>query len=94
MSKKVDDIPAPVLDFLASDNGSQFSQWIFQALDARSEVLLKPPPHFSGSSFEDPKVFIVNFDKAAKANRWIMFLVVWIYYPLVSLVWLKNGFKI
>jgi hypothetical protein len=70
MSKKVDDIPAPVLDFLASDNGSQFSQWIFQALDARSEVLLKPPPHFSGSSFEDPKVFIVNFDKAAKANRW------------------------
>jgi len=34
------------------------------------EVIFKTPPHFSGTPIEDPKQFIVEFDKAARANRW------------------------
>jgi hypothetical protein len=41
-----------------------------QALDGRNEILLRNPPHFTGSHAEDPKAFILEFDKAAKANSW------------------------
>lgn len=57
-------------EILSGNRNTQIPDWFVQALGARNEVLLKAPPHFSGSYAEDPKAFIIEFDKAAKANRW------------------------
>jgi hypothetical protein len=45
--------------------------WIGKNLGYRGEQVLLEPPRFSGGRKEDPKTFIKEFNKAAKANRWI-----------------------
>ncbi|KAI8574928.1 hypothetical protein K450DRAFT_286044 [Umbelopsis ramanniana AG] len=56
---------------LLNDNKKAHIPYLFfQTLNIPYEPVLKEPPHFSGSYPEDPKAFILKFDKVAKANSW------------------------
>jgi hypothetical protein len=59
------------MDFMNAASSREVAMWIGKNLGYRGEQVLLEPPRFSGGRKEDPKTFIKEFNKAAKANRWI-----------------------